>query len=1744
MPSSAVAIIGVGCRFPGGADSPAALWQVLLDKTDTVGPVPADRWDADELKSYQHPDDADRFARGCFIDGDIWAWEPGALSASPKEAVVVDPQHRLAVEVSWEAIEHAGIAPTRLRGSRTGVYLGMYAVDALMSSQRPLRDWIDGLDIFGSHPGNAPGRIAFTLDLRGPVMAIETLCSSGLVAVHTAAQALANGECDTALAGGVMLMVSPETLHYEAQWLMSKRGGCFAFDERADGYVRGEGCGMLLLKRLDDARRDGDRVLAVIRGSAVTCDGQSERLTAPSSQMQQEAFRLALARAEVEPAHVGLVEAHGPGTPTGDPIEYASINRVYGRGLGRCALGSVKTNLGHSEPVSGIAGLIKATLSVYHGVIPANLHFRRWNPSIPVDPESRLFVPTETTAWPVDGSPRLAAVCSTGLAGTNAHVIIEQAPSCAPTQEEPSARRLFVLSCASAPALTAAARRLADRLDISPPSSGDLAHTLAVRRAHSVERLAISASDVGELSTRLRGFAEGDLSAAVVGHPILPSDHRGPVFVFTGQGSQSPGMCQGLLDVDPAFTAMIDDIEPLMAAEAGFSVRQMLTEPHRLVGDHRIQPTLLAVQLGLVAMWRSWGIEPAAVIGLSLGEITAAVVTGGLSLADGVTVSCRRSRLALDVQGGAMASVLLGAEQVAADIAAAGTDRVCLAVLTAPGTTVISGDRDQVENLVAAWQAREISAEVIRVDYASHSQHVDPILDRIRHQTREIAPAASTIAFYGTAYPDPREPVPLDGDYWATNLRNPVRFTAACAAALEDGYRVFVECSPHPLAVRAVGQIAADAGITDVLALGSLRRGIDDTEAFLSHIAAAHCAGIELDWAAQCPGELVDVPTFTWQRTHHRPEPAYELIAPGLVGARQHSLLGGHIQDPDHSGRHLWQTPISPDRVPWLGDHRVTGTPVMAGAGLCEMMLAAASEMLATEHVSITDVSLDVPLLLVPEPMVTVRGLHESDGTATVTVLTGAEGNSVVHARARAAVCSADADKLDSDLLDPHGWDDDQPAGFYTYLREHHQVEHGPSFTGLERIRLRPGQDEGVITLRIPDSARVSSWMMRIHPVLLDCAVQSAAAVWRGRHALESGPVVVAGFGTVEILGPTNQARVAHAILHDADERSCTADVVLATADGRGLARITGLRLANITPPDERFGNRLSHLALDRAEVPASIRASIGRWVVLAEKGDSWTPRLVRALADHGVEVELVAVSLTDPITPELFTPHGKPAPETVLMTVGPGIDNDPPQAARARVQRLCLALRALSALPAPPRMWVTAMTGAIPTLRTAGLRGVLRSAAYEYPDLAASIATVDSPAAIPQLVTELLATEDTLREVTWQAGDRYLLRLHTTPPDGALDDAGQPCVVHPDGAYLVTGGLGGLGLLTVGWLAARGAGHVIAIGRSAPTDQSQTYLDRASANGTTVTVVTGDIGDPAIAAQAVATATDSGHPLRGIIHCAAVVQDATLDTLDSELIDRVWRGKAEGAWHLHHASAAEPLDFFACFSSLASQLGSPGQAAYAAANAFLDDLVTWRIAQGLPATAIHWGAWAQAGAGQAMADRGFIMITPEDGLDALDRILAAGCTQIAYSPIDLDRWLAPYPQAAASALFAGARGAGANGNGTNESPWATRLLDAADDRQRQALLHEHIIEIIQDLLGNTAAHITPTTSLVMLGMDSLVATQLRQRLQRSLAVTIDTAVLWTTPTPAGLTDWILHRMGLKPENGSATTPVPQQVNA
>ena len=945
-----IAVVGMGCRFPGGADGPEGYWNFLANGGDGISEIPADRWNADEFY------DPDQFAPGRMSSkwggflSDVSGFDADYFGISPREAEAMDPQQRLMLEVAYEALEHAGIATEDLSGVRAAVLMGVYYGEyQTISAANP--DAIDAYSATGNAHAVAVGRIAYLLGLRGPAVAIDSACSSSLVTIHLACQSLRLRESDLALAGGVSLILRPETQIAMAKWgMLSPNGHCYSFDSRADGFVRGEGCGVIVLKRLTDAVRDGDRVLAVVRGSAVNQDGRSNGLTAPNTIAQQDVIRSALHTANVTAGSVNYIEAHGTGTGLGDPIEFEALADQYGRGDAQCALGAVKSNFGHLEAAAGIAGFIKAALSVQRSQIPPNLNFVQWNPAID-HKSTRLFVPTELTPWPAEEGPRRAAISSFGIGGTNAHVVIEQGPEPVPVSAGDSASTVTTLTISgkTEQRIASWATALADWISGQGAEVplADIAHTVNLYRSRHNKIATVSARDRAEVVAGLRALAAGQPTPGVVGAHDVPRG-KGTVFLYSGQGSQWAGMGRQLLADEPAFAAAVAELEPDFVAQVGFSLRDVLLSGEPVVGIERIQPVLVGMQLALTALWRSYGVEPDAVIGHSMGEVTAAVVSGALSPADGLKVIATRSKLMSRLAGqGAMALLELGAAE--AEKLVGEYPDITVAVYAAPQQTVIAGPPDQVDAAIAVVDAQGKLARRVEVDVASHHPTVDPILADLKVALADLKPLTpripliSTVGQAGDAAPQ------FDADYWVVNLRNPVRFSQAVANAAET-HTTFVEVSPHPLLSHAInGTLESAKPRGGAQVSGTLTRDNPETLTFHTQLATVRPPSVAAAQNASGTKKLIDLPPTPWQHVRYWAAPT----ATNRQPASAHPLLGTHVELP--SGRdHVFTADVGTQLVPYMLDHKVHGQPVMPGTGFGEIALAAASEALGLPATSVS----------------------------------------------------------------------------------------------------------------------------------------------------------------------------------------------------------------------------------------------------------------------------------------------------------------------------------------------------------------------------------------------------------------------------------------------------------------------------------------------------------------------------------------------------------------------------------------------------------------------------------------------------------------------------------------------------------------------------------------------------------------------------------------------------------------------
>ncbi|MGH3823937.1 MAG: type I polyketide synthase [Pseudonocardiaceae bacterium] len=1572
-----VAIIGMGCRFPGGANTPDAYWELLLGGRDAVSEVPGDRWDGD---AYYDPDPQApgkiNSRWGGFLR-DVTGFDAEYFGIAPREAQAIDPQQRLLLEVAYEALADAGLVAASMRGTSTGVFIGMSSSDYLMLGVQQ-QSAIDSYTATGNPHSTAVGRLSYLLDLRGPCLAVDTACSSSLVAVHLASQSLRLRECDLALAGGVHLMLTPLGSVALSRWAMlAPDGRCKAFDAAANGFVRGEGCGVVVLKRFSEAVRDGDRVLAVVRGSAVNSDGHSNGLTAPNLAAQGNVIREALTRAAVEGTRVGLVETHGTGTSLGDPIEFDALAQVYGTGEGRCALGAVKTNMGHLEAAAGIAGLIKAVLAVRHGTIPPNLHFHRWNPAI--EPEqTRLFVPTEVEDWPMAAGPRLAGVSSFGFGGTNAHLILEEAPT--------------------------------------------------------------------------------------------PRGGCGAVWVFSGQGSQWPGMGQRLLDEDAPFLAAIDELEPVCVAEAGFSLRDVIATGAEVTGIHRVQPVLFGIQVALAAARRAVAGEPIAVIGHSMGEVAAAVVAGALSPADGMRVIARRSRLLRTITGnGAMAVVDSGVEP---------PEGVAVAVYSSPHHVVVSGVIDAVETLVERLSVQGRYARLIKVDVASHSPQVDPLLAELAAALAEIRPKEPHVHFYSTVYDQSGHDQPaFDAAYWVQNLRRPVRFTQAVSAALADGHRVFTEISPHPVLLEAITNTGGPGVRTTAACVRPLR----------------------------------------WNRSPYWLTPARHQLISNL-----HPLLGAQLALPD--GGCVYQADLGTAALPWLADHRVHGVAVLPAAAFVEIALASArhARHWAPDLLTVSDLRLHHMLPLGDSTAITTMvkpvgsdrvrvEVHARQGPGWIRHVTA----DVTHGQTRPVL-----------LTSPPPADvPESPAGeIYARLRAAGQ-HHGPAFTAITRVLSR-GANVAVAEVELPDDAPVESGFI-LHPILLDACFQTlSAAVVPSDDPQRGVTYLPMEIGAVRVSGRPLRRGQAHASLRRLDEASWLGTAWLTDHAGEVVAEVTDLyirrvRRAAVPLPLTRklFGIEWKAAPLEPVKPGKAAAAS---WLVLTAAPAGGVARTAAELAeklsasnDHVVCADLCDEKEIRAALIAAVADQSRPLRGVVLMadssvprTSGEshrrgdrtGLGTVLDVARIAMTEELLLgaarAVKVISSLESdvPPRLWF-----ATPVADPAAwaLRGLARVLTYEHPQLRATLLEGSTD----DVLTEIRASMDD-DEVRWGPQGRHVARLAYAHAAGSPDRA----VVRAGGRYLVTGGLGGLGLTVARWLAECGASHLVLNGRSAPRAEAHQVITELRGQGTEVDVVLGDIAQPETARRCIAAATRAGATLHGVIHAAAIVEDRTVAALDAENIHRVWAPKALGGWHLHEMTTEQPLDFFALFSSAAALFGSPGQGAYAAANAWLDSFATWRQGQGLPATSINWGPWAEVGIAKDKQDSVLEQITPAEGIEALEALLASQRAVTAVTRLDPDHVLATFPELTRVPLFAPLF-ADLSGTAIDDWPGPQRLQSVAPDQARQ-MVSARLRTRIAATMGFTPERLKNEVPLTGLGLDSLMAVRIRNTIDHDFAITMPIAFI------------------------------------
>jgi acyl transferase domain-containing protein/NADP-dependent 3-hydroxy acid dehydrogenase YdfG/acyl carrier protein len=1679
-----IAVVGMACRYPGGIGSPDDLWQAVRDGVDVIGDFPADRgWDIDAVYDPDPEVTGKAYSRvGGFLY-DAGDFDSGFFGIGPNEALYLCPQQRQFLETSWEALERAGIDPGTLKGTQTGVFAGVMYHDYGFGSNAAL-----------SGGGSlVPGRVSYTLGLEGPAMAIDTACSSSLVALHLACRALRLGECTTALAGGVTVLATPEIfVEFSRTGALSPDGRCKSYAEGADGTGLSEGVGVLVLERLSEATARGHEVLAVIRGSAVNQDGASNGFAAPNGPAQQRVIRTALAGAGLRPSDVDAVDGHGTGTRLGDPIEAQALLATYGQDREEPLwLGSVKSNLGHTQAAAGVAGVIKMVQALRHGVLPRTLHVSE--PSSRVDwSEGAVRLLTEERPWPAHGHPRRAGVTSFGISGTNAHIILEEAP---PSEQaapgEDPAMVPFVLSGRTPDALSVQARRLAERVLAAPELRlADVGATLAGRAMLEHRAVAVGANRA-ELLDRLAVLAEGRGGPGAVGGFARTSG--GLAMLFTGQGAQRLGMGKQLYTAFPAFAAAWDEITGLLDERLGCPLAAVVhgDDPEPLNRTEYAQPALFAFEAALFRLLEAWGIRPDYVAGHSIGEVAAAHVAGVLSLEDACTLVAARGRLMQALPpGGAMAAV----QAAEADVLPRLRPGVDIAAVNSPGSVVLSGDAGPVEAIAAELG---VKTKLLAVSHAFHSARMEPMLDEFRSVVAELTfmppsiPIVSTVS--GEVSGEPATP-----EYWVGQVRAAVRFADAVAGLHGYGVTRFLEVGPDGV----LTAMAAESPTPDAepVFIAALRRDHPEAETLVTALGRLHIAGGDVDWPRYFAGSgarQVDLPTYPFQRQRFwlgTQGAGTDVASAGLVAAGHPWLAAA--TDLAGSGAVVLTGRMSVATDPWLADHAVLGRILLPGTGFVELAIRAGDQVGCG---GLAELTLHAPLVLTDDGGVQIQvavGADDGSGVRSVAVHTRPEGTDLAWTLHAQGFLDAGTDETPVDMTTwpPAGATQVELGDVYEELRAL-GYGYGPVFQGLRAAWRRGGEVFAEVAL--PAEAAAAAERFGVHPALLDAAMH--ATIVAGDS--DGGTVLPFAWTGVRLHAAGAKAvRVRTALGEDGME------MTVADASGAPVLTVGGL-----------VGRPVTAEQLSTQDTSALLRVD-------------WTPVPVPAAGLTGTAWEDV--------------PQAGPAPAVVVLDCADRVDGastqaDPVEGIRVATHRVLDAVQTCLAderFAGSRLVLVTtdAAVGVDGNLDVAGLAqapvwGLVRAAQAENPGRFVLV-DVDGTTASSAVLGQAIATGEP--ELAVRAGGLLVPRLARIP-------AGEPAEValDPDGTVLVTGGTGGLGgAMARRLVTAFGVRHLLLVNRGGPAAPGVAELvGELTGLGAETSVVGCDVSDPGRLA-AVLAAVPAAHPLTGVVHAAGTADSTVVAGMRPEQLDQVFAPKADAAWYLHEQTAHLKLGLFVLVSSAGGMVLAAGQANYAAANVFLDALAAHRRARGLAATATAFGLWAGTGMGVWLSDvdlrrmtrQGLPPLSGDEGPELFEAALRSGEPCVVPLPVDIAalrartdevpallRGLAPVARRRAMASAPGA------------DPVRARLAGLGEADQ---------VRVLEDLIRSFAAillgygdgdAIDAERDFLESGFDSLSAMELRNSLNEATGLRLPPMVVFDNKNPANLARWLQSELAV-----------------
>ncbi|KAI0864625.1 6-methylsalicylic acid synthase [Xylaria cubensis] len=1753
--STDVAIIGMSCRTAGGVDSPEKLWQLLLSKKDASGEVPRHRWEPWIRRDSRNKKQLEQtIFKGYFIE-DLENFDASFFGISPKEAEQMDPHQRLGLELAWEALENAGIGPKSLSGSDTAVYMGCDSDDysrLLLEDIPNIEAWMG----IGTAAHGIPNRISYHLDLMGPSAAVDAACASSLVAVHLGYQAIMNGESEVAIVGGVNVLLAPAlTRMLGKAGALSPEGICRSFDDAANGYARGEGGAIVILKRLTSAIADGDKILSVLKGSAVAQDGKTNGIMAPNSKAQELVGRWALKRAGINPLSVAYVEAHATSTPLGDPTEVSAIAAVYGEGAGRAVnspvyLGSIKPNVGHLEAAAGAIGLVKAVLAVSKSQLAPQARLNQLNSRIDWD-KSALHVVRDAMPWPKSDGPKRAAVCCYGYGGTVSHAIIQEAPISVNgiSAEKQIGPVILMLSSPQKKRMNEQAKQLAQWLE-SPEgishSLTDIANTLAQHRSHHDYRAAFVAETREEAISALNNFAadhQGD-NQDIVQRRVLSSSANAPVcMIFSGHGAQYKNMGVELLQ-SPVFVRTVSEIDEILHKEAGFSALEALQTGDFNTVD-RIQILTYIIQIGLYDVLSSQGLTPQAVIGHSVGEIAASVVAGCLTREEGLRVVARRGRLYAQLRSkisGAMSLVNLPYSVVAEELR--GRKDLVAAIDSSPSTCVVSGEAKSVAKYVEALEVRSIRTFRVNTDVPFHSPMLEPYMEALEEcLDDDISPRQSTLPLYSTSNADPRTTVPRDIEYWQKNTVYPVLLRSAVNAAAQDGYRIFVEVSSHPIVLNSVDDTLLDRELSDedFATIPTMKRDSPALKSIRKAVANAYTAGAYIDFEAQFGHRrnwCREVPGTPWLH-----KPYYRQVEVSCSGqaevhdVEKHTILGRRTTVAG-SDTIIFSTKLDDKTKPYPGLHPLDGTEIIPAAVYINTFHH------ATGASVLTDIQLRVPVSMGSDTrnvQIIVEGKSIRVASSAELTENGYEETWVFHSSAQWAQVK-NSDESGRENIDIRAIQERirtiLPNNFATDYLVKIGVE-GIAFP-WQVVEHYGNSKEMIVKVDMDPSVQVLAWDEHSWAPLLDAATSVGSAIFFNDIKLK----IVSGIDRVDMYSSKAPPKIGYLFIEDtSDAKTPAADVTVLDEQGFQLAKFTSMRFSEVEGARGVSGG-VDSLVHRMAWVPPKF-SETGRELGDVVLVSSDLHKFAKQVSPHAKT--LFQASSTAQVEDEaektvpILTKNGS---TLIFIPRSAETLDEVPSAAEEIIWEAATLVKFMVNNSLACKLYIVSsgvQDGRTATgLAHAPLYGLARIIGSEHPDIWGGLIDNDADATFPLTAIKYVQGQDVLR-MTDGLPRRPIMRPFSREYRHKPDST-KTIMPNPEGTYLITGGLGDLGLATCGFLIKKGARRIVLVSRRGLPPRSQ-WLKLIAEDarlkgiidqilqferlGATIYPLAIDVSSPTATEELLSTLDRlSLPPVLGVIHGAGVLGGSLLIDTTRETYAQVFSPKIDGALTLHKAFPPGSLDFFVLYSSIGQLVGTEGQAAYASSNAFLDGLATYRRTRGDNAVAFQFTAWLGLGLvrdltflNDELQSKGITGITPDEAFSAWEHVNKFDVEGAVVTRVCSIEEGDPAPLPILEDVVV--RKPAVRGTPDASSSSSDSGLAPVEKGDRQQWLTTKIRECVAAVLMiPDIDEIDVRKPLSDFGVDSVMTVALRQKLQMAFKVKVPATLTWNHPTVNHLVGW------------------------